>query len=116
MGLRARFAAAMVRPRSAPSGSAVRDLWLSAAVTGRTLIDAIASERPRQPRSRGAADAVVDDRVLSPFFALPRECRARLSLEGPAPDSGDKLKATIGEVPHALDTAVAALRELRAVG
>jgi hypothetical protein len=55
-------------------------------------------------------------KVLAPFFALPREL-AELDYLWHVPHriAGDKLKATIGEVPHTpLETAVKrALGELK---
>jgi nucleoside-diphosphate-sugar epimerase len=86
------------------------------AITGRTLIDAIAKASGRDSR-----DLKVRQmqwwmiKALSPFFALPRELSELDYLwKVPHRISRDKLKATIGEVPHTpLDTAVKrALREL----
>ena len=88
------------------------------AVTGRTLVDAIAKAHGRDSR-----DLKVRQmqwwmiKVLSPFFALPRELSELDYLwKVPHRIAGDKLKAVIGEVPHTpLDTAVKrALRELGA--
>jgi len=86
------------------------------AVTGRALIDAIAKALGRESR-----DIKVRQmqwwmiKALAPFFALPREL-AEIDYLWNIPHriSGDKLKATIGLVPHTpLDTAVKrALRDL----
>jgi len=88
----------------------------SHAVTGRTLVDAIAKASARNSR-----DLKVRQmqwwmiKVLSPFFALPRELSELDYLWNvPHRIAGDKLKAMIGQVPHTpLETAVKrALREL----
>jgi nucleoside-diphosphate-sugar epimerase len=88
------------------------------AVTGRTLVDAIAKASGRNRR-----DLKVRQmqwwmiKVLSPFFALPRELSELDYLwKVPHRIAGEKLKATISDVPHTpLDTAVKrALRELGA--
>src|SRR4051812_10335239 len=86
------------------------------AVTGRTLVDAIAKASGRNSR-----DLKVRQmqwwmiKVLSPFFALPREL-SELDYLWKVPHrlAGEKLKATIGEVPPTpLEMAVKrALREL----
>jgi len=86
------------------------------AVTGRALIDAIA-----QGIGRDSRDLKVRSmqwwmiKTLAPFFALPREL-AELDYLWQIPHriSGDKLKATIGLVPHTpLETAVKrAVRDL----
>jgi nucleoside-diphosphate-sugar epimerase len=86
------------------------------AVTGRTLVDAIA-----QASGRDSRDLRVRQmqwwmiKVLSPFFALPRELSELDYLwKVPHRIAGEKLKATIGEIPHTpLETAAKrALREL----
>jgi len=86
------------------------------AMTGRTLVDAIA-----QASGRDSRDLRVRQmqwwmiKVLSPFFALPRELSELDYLwKVPHRIAGEKLKATIGEVPHTpLETAIKrALREL----
>src|SRR5215468_1432397 len=86
------------------------------AVTGRMLVDAIA-----QASGRNSRDLRVRQmqwwmiKALSPFFALPRELSELDYLwKVPHRIAGEKLKATIGDVPHMpLDAAVKrALREL----
>jgi nucleoside-diphosphate-sugar epimerase len=86
------------------------------AVTGRTLVDAIAKASGRDSR-----DLKVRQmqwwmiKLLSPFFALPRELSELDYLwKVPHRIAGEKLKATIGDVPHTpLETAVKrALRQL----
>ena len=86
------------------------------AVTGRTLVDTIA-----QASGRNSRDLRVRQmqwwmiKALSPFFALPRELSELDYLwKVPHRIAGEKLKATIGDVPHMpLDAAVKrALREL----
>jgi nucleoside-diphosphate-sugar epimerase len=86
------------------------------AVTGRALIDAIAKAIGRNSRDvkvRRMQWWMI--KALAPFFALPREL-AELDYLWQIPHriSGDKLKRTIGLVPHTpLETAVKrALREL----
>jgi nucleoside-diphosphate-sugar epimerase len=88
------------------------------AVTGRALVDAIAKASGRNSR-----DLKVRQmqwwmiKLLSPFFALPRELSELDYLwKVPHRIAGEKLKATIGDVPHTLlETAVKrALRELGA--
>jgi len=86
------------------------------AVTGRALIDAIAKAIGRESR-----DVRVRQmqwwmiKALAPFFTLPREL-AELDYLWQIPHriAGDKLKGTIGLVPHTpLETAVKrALRDL----
>jgi nucleoside-diphosphate-sugar epimerase len=86
------------------------------AVTGRALIDSIAKAAGRDSRDlRMRQMQWWMIKALSPFFALPRELSELDYLwKVPHRISGEKLKATIGEVPHTpLDTAVKrALREL----
>jgi len=86
------------------------------AITGRTLVDAIATASGRNNR-----DLKVRQmqwwliKVLSPFFALPRELSELDYLwKVPHRIAGDKLKAMIGDAPHTpLETAIKrALREL----
>src|SRR5262245_14144054 len=86
------------------------------AVTGRTLVDTIA-----QASGRNSRDLRVRQmqwwmiKALSPFFALPRELSELDYLwKVPHRIAGEKLRATIGDVPHTpLETAVKrALREL----
>lgn len=87
------------------------------AVTGRELVGAIAKAMGRPSR-----DIKVRQmqwwliHALSPFVALPRELSELGYLwKVPHRIAGDKLKATIGEVPHTpLDAAVA--QALRAMG
>jgi hypothetical protein len=86
------------------------------AVTGRALIDAIANAIGRESRDikvRSMQWWMI--KALAPFFALPREL-AELDYLWHVPHriSGDKLKGTIGLVPHTpLETAVKrSLREL----
>jgi nucleoside-diphosphate-sugar epimerase len=90
------------------------------AVTGRALIDAIAKAIGRDSRDlRVRQMQWWMIKALSPFFALPRELSELDYLwKVPHRIAGDKLKATIGEVPCTpLDTAVKrALCELRALG
>jgi nucleoside-diphosphate-sugar epimerase len=90
------------------------------AVTGRALIDAIAKAIGRDSRDlRVRQMQWWMIKALSPFFALPRELSELDYLwKVPHRIAGDKLKATIGDVPCTLlDTAVKrALRELRALG
>jgi len=86
------------------------------AVTGRTLIDAIAKAIGRESRDiRVRQMQWWMIKMLAPFFALPREL-AELDYLWHVPHriAGDKLKGTIGLVPHTpLETAVKrALREL----
>jgi nucleoside-diphosphate-sugar epimerase len=88
------------------------------AVNGRALIDAIAKGIGRESRDlkvRKMQWWMI--KALAPFFALPREL-AELDYLWHVPHriSGDKLKRTIGLVPHTpLETAVKrALRELGA--
>ena len=86
------------------------------AVTGRMLVDAIAKAIGRDSRDlRVRQMQWWMIKALSPFFALPRELSELDYLwKVPHRIAGEKLKATIGEVPHTpLDTAVKrALREL----
>jgi nucleoside-diphosphate-sugar epimerase len=116
------LAAAMVRLAGARQGLGGFETFgfPGHAVTGRTLIDAIAKASGRNSR-----DLKVRQmqwwmiKALSPFFALPRELSELDYLwKVPHRIAGEKLKATIGEIPHTpIDTAVKrALRELRAVG
>src|SRR5215467_2002814 len=86
------------------------------AVTGRTLVDAIAKASGRPSR-----DIQVRQmqwwmiKALSPFFALPRELSELDYLwKVPHRIAGEKLKAMIGGIPHTpLETTVKrALREL----
>jgi nucleoside-diphosphate-sugar epimerase len=90
------------------------------AVTGRTLVDAIAKASGRDSRDlRVRQMQWWMIKALSPFFALPRELSELDYLwKVPHRIAGDKLKAMIGEVPHTpLETAVKrALRDLRAAG
>ena len=86
------------------------------ALTGRALIDAIAKAVGRESRDlkvRSMQWWMI--KALAPFFALPREL-AELDYLWQVPHriAGDKLKRTIGLVPHTpLETAVKrALREL----
>jgi hypothetical protein len=92
----------------------------SHAVTGRTLVDAIAKAIGRDSRDlRVRQMQWWMIKALSPFFALPRELSELDYLwKVPHRIAGEKLKAMIGEVPHTpLEAAVKrALRELRAVG
>jgi nucleoside-diphosphate-sugar epimerase len=86
------------------------------AITGRTLVDAIAKAIGRDSRDlRVRQMQWWMIKALAPFFALPRELSELDYLwKVPHRISGEKLKATIGEVPHTpLETAVKrALREL----
>jgi nucleoside-diphosphate-sugar epimerase len=86
------------------------------AITGRTLVDAIAKAVGRDRRDlRVRQMQWWMIKALSPFFALPRELSELDYLwKVPHRITGEKLKATIGEVPHTpLETAVKrALREL----
>ena len=87
-------------------------------MTGRALIDAIAKAIGRDSRDlRVRRMQWWMIKALAPFFALPREL-AELDYLWNVPHriSGEKLKATIGEVPHTpLETTVKrALRELGA--
>jgi nucleoside-diphosphate-sugar epimerase len=86
------------------------------AVTGRALIDAIAKAIGRDSRDlkvRSMQWWMI--KAAAPFFALPREL-AELDYLWQVPHriSGDKLKATIGLVPHTpLETAIKrAVRDL----
>jgi len=86
------------------------------AVTGHSLIDAMAKAIGRDSRDikvRRMQWWMI--KALAPFFALPREL-AELDYLWQVPHriAGDKLKRTIGEVPHTpLETAVKrALRDL----
>jgi nucleoside-diphosphate-sugar epimerase len=86
------------------------------AVTGHTLINAIASVTGRDSRDfRVRQMQWWMIKTLSPFFALPREL-SELDYLWKVPHRivGEKLKATIGEIPHTpLEMAVKrALREL----
>jgi nucleoside-diphosphate-sugar epimerase len=112
------LAAAMVRLAGARQGLGGFETFgfPGHAVTGRTLIDAIAKASGRNSR-----DLKVRQmqwwmiKALSPFFALPRELSELDYLwKVPHRIAGDKLKATIGEVPHTpFETGVKrALREL----
>jgi nucleoside-diphosphate-sugar epimerase len=112
------LAAAMVRVAEKRAQLGVFETFgfSSHAVTGRTLVDAIAKASGRDSR-----DLKVRQmqwwmiKVLSPFFALPRELSELDYLwKVPHRIAGEKLKATIGDVPHTpLETAVKrALREL----
>jgi len=89
------------------------------AVTGRALVDAIANAMGRESRDlriRRMQWWMI--KALSPVFPLPRELSEIAYLwKVPHRIAGDKLKATIGEVPHTpFETAVKrALRELRVV-
>ena len=85
-------------------------------MTGRALIDAMAKAIGRDSRDikvRRMQWWMI--KALAPFFALPREL-AELDYLWQVPHriAGDKLKRTIGEVPHTpLETAVKrALRDL----
>jgi len=86
------------------------------AVTGRALIDATAKAIGRDSRDlkvRNMQWWMI--KALAPFFALPRELSELDYLwQDPHRISGDKLKATIGLVPHTpLETAIKrAVREL----
>jgi nucleoside-diphosphate-sugar epimerase len=86
------------------------------AITGRTLIDAIAKAIGRDSRDlRVRQMQWWMIKVLAPFFALPRELSELDYLwKVPHRIAGEKLKVTIGEIPHTpLETAVKrALREL----
>jgi len=86
------------------------------AATGHMLIDAIAKASGRDSRDlRVRQMQWWMIKVLSPFFALPRELSELDYLWKVSHRvAGDKLKAMIGEVPHTpLETAVKrALREL----
>ena len=89
------------------------------AVTGRVMVDAIANAMGRESRDlriRRMQWWMI--KALSPVFPLPRELSEIAYLwKVPHRIAGDKLKATIGEVPHTpFETAVKrALRELRVV-
>ena len=86
------------------------------AVTGRALIDATAKAIGRDSRDlkvRNMQWWMI--KALAPFFPLPRELSELDYLwQDPHRISGDKLKATIGLVPHTpLETAIKrAVREL----
>jgi nucleoside-diphosphate-sugar epimerase len=90
------------------------------AVTGRALVDAIAKAIGRDSRDlkvRSMQWWMI--KALSPFFPLPRELSELDYLwKVPHRIAGDKLKRTIGEVPHTpFETAVKrALKELGAAG
>jgi nucleoside-diphosphate-sugar epimerase len=112
------LAAAMVRLAQARERLGVFEAFgfSGHAVTGHTLIDAIAKATGRDSRDlRVRQMQWWMMKALSPFFALPREL-SELDYLWKAPHriAGEKLKAIIGEVPHTpLETAVKrALREL----
>ena len=115
------LAAAMVRLAEARERLGVFETFgfPGYAVTGRALVDAIANAMGRESRDlriRRMQWWMI--KALSPIFPLPRELSEIAYLwKVPHRIAGDKLKATIGEVPHTpFETAVKrALRELRVV-
>ncbi len=116
------LAAAMVRLAAARERLGVFETFgfPGHAVTGRALVDAIAKAMGRDSRDlkvRNMQWWMI--KALSPLFALPRELSEIAYLwKVPHRIAGDKLKATIGDVPHTpFETAVKrALRELGVVG